>query len=204
MAAIIYLASRSPRRRDLLAQIGVAFRAIPVAVCEDALEGEAPDVMARRLALAKARAGAARLDDPADATVLGADTVVLLDGRMLGKPKDRVDARDMLMGLSGRSHDVLTAVALVHGRRSKVRLSETRVWFRRITAAECAAYCATDEPLDKAGGYAIQGRAAMFVARIDGSYSGVVGLPLYETSQLLGEAGVEGFPRGPAPGRSGA
>lgn len=188
---MIYLASRSPRRHELLRQIGVEFRALNVDVDEEAREDEAPEVLARRLALAKAHAGAAGLGTiDAHAPVLGADTVVLLGERMLGKPRDRAEARHMIMQLAGRSHSVITAVALVDGDDAATRTSETRVWFRPISAAECDAYCASDEPLDKAGAYAIQGRAAIFVARIDGSYSGVVGLPLYETAELLAEAGV--------------
>ncbi|MDX1434692.1 MAG: Maf family protein [Gammaproteobacteria bacterium] len=188
---MIYLASRSPRRRELLSQIGVEFRTLDVDVDEGARENEAPEALARRLALAKARAGAASLAaSDARSPVLGADTVVLLGEAMLGKPRDRAEARDMIMQLSGRSHSVITAVALVVGDEAATRTSETRVWFRPIGAAECDAYCASDEPLDKAGAYAIQGRAAIFVARIDGSYSGVVGLPLYETAELIGQIGV--------------
>lgn len=189
---MLYLASRSPRRRALLEQIGVAYRTLEVDVCEDALDGEPPDTLVRRLALDKARAGAALIArDAVSAPVLGADTVVVLEDRVLGKPDNRDAARDMLMALSARDHRVLTAVSLTRGTHTATRLSETRVWFRAIAAAECDAYCASDEPLDKAGAYGIQGRAGIFVARIEGSYSGVVGLPLCETAELLGEAGLE-------------
>jgi septum formation protein len=186
----LYLASQSPRRRALLAQIGVRFSVLPVEVSEAPGRDEAPADLVQRLALEKARAGLACLaaDDPTP--VLGADTEVAVDGEVLGKPRDEEDAAAMLARLSGRSHQVLSAVALAAPGRQAVRLSVSTVWFRDTTAAERAAYCATGEPLDKAGAYAIQGLAAVLIQRLEGSYSGVMGLPLYETQALLREFGL--------------
>jgi septum formation protein len=182
----IHLASQSPRRRELLAQIGVRHDVIAVEVDETPRAGEAPAEYVLRLALAKARAGhRLRPDRP----VLGADTAVVQDDRILGKPLDRQDAAAMLAQLSGREHRVLTAVALV-GDREETRLSVSRVRFRPIDAAEAAAYWETGEPADKAGGYAVQGLGALFVESIGGSYSGVMGLPLFETGELLRRAGI--------------
>lgn len=185
---LVYLASASPRRRELLAQIGVAFEVVAVAVDEALRPGEAPEVYALRLAVAKARAGhALRAGRPA----LGADTAVVVDGAILGKPRDRADALAMLERLSGRTHHVHTAVALVAADGTvHSRLSVSAVTFRALSAAERAAYWASGEPADKAGGYAIQGRAAVFVARLEGSYSGVMGLPLFETAELLETCGI--------------
>jgi septum formation protein len=182
----VHLASQSPRRRELLAQIGIRHDVIAVEVDETPLAGEAPAEYVLRLALAKARAGhGLRPDRP----VLGADTAVVQDGRILGKPLDRQDAAAMLAQLSGREHRVLTAVALV-GEREETRLSVSHVRFRPIDAAEAAAYWETGEPADKAGGYAVQGLGALFVESVSGSYSGVVGLPLFETGELLRRAGI--------------
>jgi len=188
---MIYLASRSPRRRDLLNQLGVAFESLDPEVDESPLAGETPEMLVQRLAASKAEAGRTRLAERSEHVVLGADTIVVLDGAILGKPRDAAHARELLMRLSGRCHQVLSAVALAGAGGTRIRLSESRVCFRPLTRAECAAYAATAEPLDKAGGYGIQGRAAAFVSDLQGSYSGVVGLPLYETAQLLTEAGVE-------------
>jgi septum formation protein len=182
----VHLASQSPRRRELLAQIHVRHDVLPVAVDETPRAGEAPAEYVLRLALTKARAGhRLRPDRP----VLGADTAVVVDDRILGKPRDRQDAAAMLAQLSGREHRVLTAVALV-GEREETRLSVSHVRFRPIDAAESAAYWATGEPADKAGGYAVQGLGAVFVESIVGSYSGVMGLPLFETGELLRRAGI--------------
>ena len=182
----IHLASTSPRRRELLAQIGVRHDVVPVVVDETPRPAEAPAEYVLRLALAKARAGhALRGDRP----VLGADTAVVVDDRILGKPLDRDDALGMLARLAGREHRVLTAVAVV-GEREETRLSVSHVRFRPIDAAEAAAYWATGEPADKAGGYAVQGLGAIFVESIAGSYSGVMGLPLFETGELLRRAGI--------------
>jgi len=191
-ADVLWLASRSPRRRQLLEQIGVAHRACPVDIDERCHAGEEAEPYARRMAREKAagaRERAHAVRDGACAAVLGADTVVVVDGEILGKPRDAGEAERMLARLSGRSHEVLSAVCLL-ARREGERASLTRVWLRPIGAAERAAYCATGEPLDKAGGYGIQGRAAAFVRRIDGSYSGVMGLPLFETCELLAAAGM--------------
>lgn len=185
--ATLYLASGSPRRRELLAQIGVPFITLSAAIDEAAWPGEAAPGYVERLALDKARAGLASLSDCSDAVVLGADTAVVLDGQILGKPQDRAEALDMLAALSGREHQVLTAVALVSQLRSAVQVVTSRVSFRPLRPGEAEAYWATGEPCDKAGGYGIQGLAAVFVSQLQGSYSAVVGLPLCETAQLLNE-----------------
>lgn len=188
--AILYLASASPRRAELLRQIAVPFSTLIAAIDETPRPGEPAPVYVERLARAKAAAALARLDPTEPACVLGADTAVLLDGRILGKPADRDDARAMLGALSGREHQVLTAVAVADGQRCLARVVPTRVRFRDVTAAEIAAYWATGEPQDKAGGYAIQGLGAVFVSHLEGSYSAVVGLPLGETAQLLAQFGI--------------
>jgi len=191
----LYLASASPRRRELLRQIGVAYRLLPVAVDEAPLPDEAPTAYVARLALAKARAGVAAIPARRKARpVLGADTAVVVDGAILGKPGDRAEGLAMLARLSGREHRVLSAVALATSARDAVKVQESRVRFRELTRAECAAYWDSGEPLDKAGGYGIQGRAAAFVAELRGSYSGVMGLPLYETAELLDQFGHSLWP----------
>ncbi|QQE89742.1 septum formation inhibitor Maf [Azotobacter chroococcum] len=189
MAATLYLASGSPRRRELLTQIGVPFVPLSVAIDETPAPDETPAAYVERLARGKAAAGLASLADR-QAVVLGADTTVVLDGRILGKPGERAEALAMLQALGGREHEVLTAVALAAVGRSAVRVVRSRVAFRPLTSAEAEAYWATGEPLDKAGGYAIQGFAAVFVSGLEGSYSAVVGLPLCETAQLLAEFGI--------------
>lgn len=189
MAATLYLASGSPRRRELLTQIGVPFVPLSVAIDETPAPDETPAAYVERLARGKAAAGLASLADR-QAVVLGADTTVVLDGRILGKPGERAEALAMLQALGGREHEVLTAVALAAVGRSAVRVVRSRVAFRPLTSAEAEAYWATGEPLDKAGGYAIQGFAAVFVSSLEGSYSAVVGLPLCETAQLLAEFGI--------------
>ena len=181
---MLYLASQSPRRRELLAQIGVEHQVVRVDVDETPRPNEPAQDYVRRLAFAKARTGLALRPD---GLVLGADTAVVLDGRILGKPDGAAHAMDMLLALAGREHRVLSGVALVARGHEAFRLSDSRVSFRQISAAEAAAYWASGEPADKAGGYAIQGRGAVFVAHLAGSYSGVMGLPLYETAQLLAE-----------------
>ena len=193
----IILASASPRRRELLTQIGVHYEQRVVPVDERHRPGEAPSDYVSRLALAKARAVRDATGAALDVPVLGADTAVVLAGVPLGKPAGRAEALDMLRRLAGREHEVLSAVALVDARREALRLSRTRVRFRSIDEAELAAYWASGEPRDKAGAYAIQGRGALFVARIEGSYSGVVGLPLFETAELLASFGIPVL----APGR---
>ena len=186
----IYLASASPRRSELLRQIGVRFEVRPAAVAEDREPSEPPAAYVARLAAAKADAVWGELDEPDPRPVLAADTAVVLDERVLGKPADAAEAAAMLAELSGRTHRVLTAVALRSGRGTETLVSASEVRFRATTAEERRAYCATGEPYDKAGGYAIQGRAAVFVEHLSGSYSGVVGLPLYETAALLARCGV--------------
>ena len=184
----LVLASASPRRRELLATLGLVFEVRPSDLDETPRPGEAPEALAIRLALAKARAVAR-----AGELVLGADTVVALGDEPLGKPADAAEARTMLARLSGRRHRVWTGVALVEQdvrrRREAVRAARTEVEFRPLTAAEIDAYVATGEPLDRAGAYAIQGGAAAFAARVEGSLSNVVGLPLELLLDLLARLG---------------
>ncbi|WP_263260388.1 Maf family protein [Pseudomonas sp. RIT-PI-S] len=184
----LFLASGSPRRRELLTQIGVPFTCVPAGIDETPLPGEAAEAYVLRLAAAKAAAGLAAA--PASAVVLGADTAVILDGQILGKPHDGGDAARMLAALSGREHLVLTAVALCTEARSEVLCVGTQVRFRHIAADEIHAYWASGEPVDKAGSYAIQGLGAVFVEAMKGSYSAVVGLPLCETAALLSRFGI--------------
>ncbi|GAB4289295.1 MAG: nucleoside triphosphate pyrophosphatase [Thiohalomonadaceae bacterium] len=181
---MIFLASSSPRRRELLTQIGVAHQVVEVHVDEALHAGEAPELYVVRLALAKAQAGQAICSHW---PVLGADTAVVIDGAILGKPRDRADGLAMLARLSGRTHHVYTGVALVDAAgEAQTRLSVTAVTFRAIADGERAAYWDSGEPADKAGGYAVQGLGAIFIERLEGSYSGVMGLPLFETAALLG------------------
>ena len=188
--ATLYLASGSPRRRELLTQIAVPFLTQIAPIDENALPGESPIAYVERLARGKAQAGLAALTDTADAVVLGADTAVVLDGRILGKPTDRADALATLGALSGRTHEVLTAVALVSRERQASRVVTSQVSFRVLSQAEIEAYWASGEPQDKAGCYGIQGLAAVFVSQLQGSYSAVVGLPLCETAALLAEFAI--------------
>ena len=185
----IYLASSSPRRRQLLEQLGIRYRVVAQAVDETPRREESPLQCVERLALEKARAGWAGLTGGA-APVLGADTCIVLDGEMLGKPRDRDHGLAILAALAGRSHHVLSAVALVQGECAAVRTSESTVTLRHMSRLEREAYWASGEPKDKAGTYAIQGKGAVFIRRLDGSYSGVMGLPLFETAQLLDEFGI--------------
>ncbi|RMN24995.1 Maf-like protein [Pseudomonas coronafaciens pv. zizaniae] len=187
---LLYLASGSPRRRELLTQIGVPFTVLGAQIDETPLDHETPAAYVERLALGKAQAGLALLLADQQACVMGADTAVVMDGRILGKPVDEADALAMLNALSGREHSVLTAVALCDRQRSETRVVSSLVRFRPIQAPEAHAYWASGEPADKAGGYAIQGLAAIFVEALQGSYSGVVGLPLCETAELLGRFGI--------------
>jgi septum formation protein len=186
----IYLASGSPRRRELLQQIGVSFRVIGADLDETALQGESALAYVSRLAQAKAAVGWERSRDSGDAPVLAADTAVVLDGRILGKPSGMNDAIAMLLDLSGRTHEVLTAVALRSSSGIEGKVSRSTVTIRSIDPREARAYWQTGEPSDKAGAYAIQGYAAIFIADLKGSYSGVMGLPLFETAALLEAAGV--------------
>lgn len=185
----IYLASQSPRRAELLTQIGIRFEIISVNVPELLMAGESPIEFVQRLALAKARAGwqSSNMSLP----VLGADTIVVLDDEIMGKPVSDDDAEIMLQMLSQRTHTVMTAIAIVKDTQEAIKLSSSEVSFRLITGAECKAYVATGEPLDKAGGYAIQGQAAVFIEQLQGSYSGVMGLPLFETAELFREFAID-------------
>ena len=188
-APTVWLASRSPRRAELLRTLGVRFAVLDLEIDESVRQHEAPEDYVARLARAKAAAGIAAM--PAHAPVLAADTTVVVDGEILGKPRDRADGLRMLDQLAGRAHTVLTGVALAlpDGSWSTVTVC-TSVVMRALSAAEKAAYWSSGEPLDKAGGYAVQGLGGALVARIDGSYSNVVGLPLAETLALLSAAGV--------------
>ncbi len=186
LAPVLCLASASPRRRDLLASIGVTVEVRPVDIDETPLADETPVAYVARLARQKAQAGAGVSSLP----VLGADTAVVCDGTILGKPEGPGHAAAMLRSLSGRSHDVLTAVAVSGPAGLLEACVATRVMMRDVAEDEIAAYWATGEPVDKAGGYAIQGLAAVFVERVEGSHSAVVGLPLFETAALLARHGV--------------
>ncbi len=195
----IYLASQSPRRRELLKQIGVAFDVLPlraVAGRMDVIEiphaGEAALDFAQRMATEKAACGWRAVDTRhlLRFPVLGADTVVELDGAILGKPADRLAAEDMLMRLSGRLHHVHTAVAVQHEARMEMRVSSSQVRFSALDTASIERYLETGEYLGKAGAYAIQGRAGAFVEHIEGSFSGIMGLPLYDTAVLLRAFGL--------------
>ncbi|MEO6697100.1 MAG: Maf family protein [Gammaproteobacteria bacterium] len=189
MTAQIYLASSSPRRQALLEQIGVRYHVVPVEVDESWDGRETPEDYVRRLALFKARA-ARRVIAGNTLPVLAADTAVVLDEQILCKPKDREEALSMLEQLSGRRHQVLTAVAVVYEQEA-VRISISTVSFAATTPTQRAAYVASGEADDKAGAYGIQGRAAAFIERIEGSYSGVMGLPLLETTELLRGCDIE-------------
>jgi len=186
----LYLASRSPRRLELLRQIGVHPEVVSCDVDEAVLSGETPEGYVRRLAIAKARCAYDALPREQRGPVLGADTAVVAGAALLGKPRDRDHGVAMLRDLAGRTHRVLTGVALVAG-GVQYRLSDSRVSFRPIDEAEALTYWHSGEPADKAGGYGIQGLGAVFVERLEGSYSGVMGLPLFETAELLAEAGIE-------------
>ncbi len=184
---MIYLASASPRRQELLRQLGMTFEVIPSNLEEARAAGETPQAYVVRVALDKARHVAlqVRAQGLASYPVLGADTEVVLDGEVLGKPRDRAHAVAMLHRLQGRAHDVYTALALIHDESERTVLSRSRVHLAPLTSEEIVKYWDTGEPADKAGAYAIQGYAAAFIERLEGSYSGVMGLPLYELSQLL-------------------
>jgi septum formation protein len=187
MAPVLTLASVSPRRQELLTQIGVPHVVVGAHIDESVEAAESPHDYVQRMARSKALAV---WNAHSSLPVLAADTTVVLDGLTLGKPRDRDDALGMLARLSGRTHEVLTAVALATGAGIALRVSVSSVRFRALSAEECAAYWETGEPRDKAGAYAIQGRGAVFVESLQGSYSGVMGLPLFETVELLQKAGV--------------
>jgi septum formation protein len=184
---VLCLASVSPRRRELLSQIGVSHIVAGANIDETPLHDEHPREYVVRLAREKALT-IKRMGQPLP--VLAADTTVVLDGAVFGKPRDRADGIAMLGRLSGRTHEVLTAIALVDSHGVADRLSVNAVRVRRVSVAECAAYWETGEPHDKAGGYAVQGLGAVFIESLSGSYSGVMGLPLFETAELLRAAGI--------------
>jgi septum formation protein len=191
----IYLASRSPRRRDLLKQVGVPFELLllredlrrGVDVDETPLADESAGVYVLRIARLKAEMAVRQIAyrNLPQKPVLAADTTVVFDGEIIGKPDDAEHAARMLRALSGREHQVLTAIAVALREQIETQISVSSVWFRELSDAEVRRYCASGEPLDKAGAYAIQGRAGAFVTRIMGSYSGIMGLPLAETVELL-------------------
>jgi septum formation protein len=181
----LFLASQSPRRRQLLEQIGVAFELIELNVPEVLAADESAEHYVSRVAREKARAGLATLNGAENAVVLAADTEVILDDDVFGKPADAENAMEMLRRLSDRNHRVLSAISCVSVHREEFELSVSEVTFDRLSEADIAAYVATGEPMGRAGAYAIQGRAARFIRHLSGSYSGVMGLPLYETAQLL-------------------
>jgi len=186
----LYLASKSPRRQQLLKQIGIEFEIVDVDIDEhwDGIENARHYV--ERMSLEKARDGKIKLNSNKNIAVLGADTAVVLDDKILGKAQSNEDARQMLKSLSGRMHHVYSAVTLITDTEEKTKTNISRVSFRPLTDHEIEIYCKTGEPLGKAGAYAIQGRAAAFIERLDGSYSGVMGLPLYETTELLKAARI--------------
>lgn len=189
----IYLASASRRRQKLLQQLGIDFDVIVPAVSELQRHGESPMEYVQRLAAEKAHDVQRRVEEQALSLrpVLGADTCVVLDGAVLGKPRDRGEGEAMLRRLSGRTHTVLTAVTVLHDGTQQAAMDASQVTFRSLDAAEIADYWETGEPADKAGAYALQGRAAAFVSRIEGSYSGVVGLPLYHVAAMLAKIGIK-------------
>ena len=213
----LYLASRSPRRRELLAGLGYRFQVLDIEVDERRALEETPARYVERMAREKALAGLAAVErcgptgSGANPVVVGADTIVVVDGEVLGKPCDDAEVLAHLERLSGRDHLVLSAIAVVSRNAggdsvADVRLSRNRVWFRQLSVEERGAYRATGEPADKAGSYAIQGLAAAFVTRLEGSWSAVVGLPLHETADLLARAGLpflapssDGAEKRPAP-----
>jgi septum formation protein len=199
-APVLYLASKSPRRQALLSQLGIDFDTLLLReaagrerdVVEQALDAEPPPHYVERMARTKAQIGWQRMQNRklAERPVLGADTEVVLDGEVFGKPRNAENATRMIKRLSGRTHQVLTAIAIRHREGTDVEVSVSRVTLRRLAAAEIERYVASGEPFDKAGGYALQGRAAAFISRLEGSYSGVVGLPLCETAGVLARIGV--------------
>lgn len=186
----LFLASKSPRRAQLLAQLGVRFQTLEIDIMEAPLPGEAAEDYVRRLAREKAGAGLMQVAAVPGAVVVGSDTEVVLDGAIFGKPADAAEAASMLRRLSGREHRVLTAVAIVSADREVEALDVSTVRFAPLDEAAIAAYVATGEPEGKAGAYAIQGRAAAFIEHLSGSYSGVMGLPLFQTGRLLAALGI--------------
>jgi septum formation protein len=188
---VLFLASASPRRRDLLRQIGIDPEIVPADVDETRLPGEEPRAYVNRLARLKAETAWQAVPFARRSALLAADTAVVLDSEILGKPVDRSEGLGMLARLSGRTHEVVTGVVLKTSQSVSLRMNVSRVTFRPLQRAECEAYWETGEPSDKAGGYAVQGRAALFISELAGSFSGVMGLPLYETAELLRAAGID-------------
>ena len=184
---MLILASGSPRRRELLTQIGVAYMVNPSTYSEESPKKKDPEKYVQAQALGKARDVAGKFPGQ---WVLGADTIVAIDGEMLGKPRNEAAAMEMLRALSGKKHFVYTGIALINGHKEYTKVVETKVWFRRLSEKEIKAYVASGEPLDKAGAYGIQGRAAAFVDKINGSYTNVVGLPLSQVYKLFHKAKV--------------
>ena len=199
MPSFVYLASQSPRRRQLLEQLGVRYELLLPNATEDAealevvLKNEAPAAYVKRVTNLKLDAAVARLkrQQLQPAPILCSDTTVALGQIIYGKPNDAKDAKRMLADLSGKSHRVLTAVAVQSGRKRFDALSTSKVTFDEMTQKQISAYVATGEPLGKAGAYAVQGRAALYITKIDGSYSGIMGLPIRETALLLQAAGIK-------------
>jgi len=189
MAADIILASASPRRAELLSQIGIDYQVQAVDIDESSLANETPEALVLRLAKEKSLA-IKNTQKP----VLGSDTLGVLDGELLVKPSNFKHAQTMLSNMSGRWHEILTAVAISYSDKTVVKLNRNRVLFRQLSNDEIQAYWQTGEPQDKAGAYAIQGLGAIFIERIEGSYSGIMGLPLFETSQLLKQFGISVTP----------
>lgn len=189
----IVLASASPRRQELLTQIGVNYRVASQDIDETPRAGEAPNDYVQRMANDKAESAIRGLGKDEQSVVLGADTIVICEDQILGKPKDKADAVEMLLKLSGREHHVLSAVSVGTATERYCAVSDSSVQFRVITEEEAQCYWHTGEPAGKAGAYAIQGRAAEFVKHLVGSYSGVMGLPLFETAELLSRFGIGGL-----------
>jgi septum formation protein len=187
---MLYLASRSPRRNELLTRLGVPFRALDLEVSEVRGAAESAEAYVRRVALDKALAGLARVAEDPQAVVLGSDTEVVLGDRVYGKPVDAADAAAMLASLAGRTHQVITAVALAAAGRHALEVVTSEVSFAPMSATQIAAYVATGEPMGKAGAYAIQGGAERHIRHLSGSYSGVMGLPLQQTATLLAAFGA--------------
>jgi len=187
MSLPVILASASPRRRELLSLVGIAHEVRPADIDETLLDGETPTGHAERLARDKAHKIAG---DNRGAVVIAADTIVVVDGAVLGKPRDTLQATEMLRSLSGREHTVCTAIAVALGNRTESAVEQVRVWFRPLSDAEIADYIATREPMDKAGAYGIQGFGATIVERVDGDYFSVMGLGLRRLVELLANVGV--------------
>ncbi len=188
MNKALVLASKSPRRQELLTQLGYQFNSVSADIDESYHENESADHYVLRLAIAKARAIKIKSDQ--NTVVLGSDTCVVIDNKILSKPRDLADSQRMLSLLSGRKHQVLTAIAVVNSHLQMSKIVTTDVFFKKLSLPEITRYWHTGEPQDKAGSYGIQGIAGQFVTKIEGSYSAVVGLPLYETVELLSQFGI--------------